>query len=85
MNGMRLAVPVAQVFNVIVDYADEIKALLRHPSNELYAMIEEYNPELLQHDDMFEGWFRLCEKFAEANNVPLRDWIKQRPAFLFSK
>ena len=85
VNGKRLAVPVAQVFNIIVDYADEIKALLQHPSNELYAMIKEYNRKLLQYDNMFEGWMKQCEKFAEANNVPLRDWIKQKPTFLFPK
>lgn len=85
VNGKRLAIPVAQVFNIIVDYADEIKALLLHPSNELYAMIKEYNRKLLQYDNMFEGWMKQCEKFAEANNVPLREWIKQKPTFLFSK
>ncbi len=48
-------------------------------------MIKEYNCELLQYDNMFEGWMKQCEKIAEANNVPLRDWIKQPPTFLFSK
>lgn len=85
VNGKRLDAPVAQVFNIIVDYADEIKAMLLHPSNELYDMIKEYNKELLKYDNMFEGWMKQCEKFADANNVPLADWIKQKPTFLFSK
>ncbi len=85
INGERLETPVAQVFNIIVDYADEIKALLLHPSNELYAMIKEYNPELLKYDNMFVGWVNQCKKFADANNVPIVDWIKEKPVFLFSK
>lgn len=85
VDGTRLAVPVAQVFNIIVDYADEIKALLLHPSNELYTMIEEYNRELLKYDNMFEGWVKQCKKFADANSVPIEDWINNKPAFLFSK
>lgn len=85
VNGTRLAVPVAQVFNIIVDYADEIKALLLHPSNELYTMIKEYNRELLKYDNMFEGWVKQCKKFADANSVPIEDWINNKPTFLFSK
>lgn len=84
-NGKRLDTPVAQVFNIIVDYADEIKALLSHPSDELLAMIDEYNHELMETDDMFDGWVNQCMKFAEENNVPIIDWIRQKPVFMFSK
>ena len=85
VDGKRLDSPVAQVFNIIVDYADEIKAMLSHPSNELCAMIEEYNSGLLEHDDMFEGWVGQCEEFAGAAGVPIADWIKRKPSFSFSK
>jgi len=85
VDGKRLAVPVAQVFNIIVNYADEIKAMLSHPSGELCAMIKEYNGELLKSGNMFDGWVRQCERFADESNVPLADWIKEKPAFLFSR
>jgi hypothetical protein len=85
VNGKRLAIPVSQVFHIIVDYADEIKALLLHPSDELYALIKEYNSELLKNDNLFEGWVKQCQQFAEASNVPLKNWISNKPAFLYSK
>ena len=52
VNGTELNKPVAQVFNVIVEFADEIKALLRHPSAELLMLIKDFNPILLEHSDM---------------------------------
>lgn len=85
VNGRRLATPVAQVFNIIVDYSDEIKALLRHPSSEMYMMIKDFNPVLLRSDDMYEAWLRICCKFADENRVPLREWIESKPTFSFSK
>ena len=85
VNGKRLETPVAQVFNVIVDYTDDIKAVLRNPSSEMYLMIKEFNPVLLQNDDMYEAWLNICCEFASENNVPLREWIETKPSFLFSK
>jgi len=85
VNGKRLATPAAQVFNIIVDYSDEIKAMLRHPSSEMYMMIKDFNPILLQSDDMYEAWLKICCKFATENHVPLREWIEQKPTFIFSR
>lgn len=85
VNGEKLKTPVSQVFNVIVEHADDIKAILRHPSREMLLMIKEYNPCLLQKDDMYKGWLDICCRFAEANNVPLQEWIKEKPSFTFSK
>lgn len=48
-NGKRLKQPVAQVFNIIVDYADEIKAQLTHPSTEMLMLIKDFNPILLNY------------------------------------
>ncbi len=59
--------------------------MLSHPSKELYAMIKEYNSKLLEYDNMFEGWLRQCEEFAEEAGVPLADWVKRKPSFSFSK
>mgnify|MGYP003293542972 CR=1 FL=1 len=74
-----------QVFNQIVEYSDEIKKILRNPTQEMILMIKEFNPELLKHKDMFEGWLKMCITFAKENEVPLLEWIKQKPNFTFSK
>lgn len=85
VNGKRLKRPVAQVFNVIVEYSDEIKSLLRHPSAEMLMMIQDYNPILLDNGDLYESWLEICCEFAEENDVPLKEWIKEKPCFMFSK
>lgn len=85
VNGERLANPVAQVFNIIVEYSDDIKALLMHPTPEMCLMIKEFNPSLLLGDDMYEAWLEICCKFASENGVPLREWIESKPTFLFSR
>lgn len=85
VDGKRLNTPAAQVFNIIVDFAEEIKAMLSNPSDELYAMVKEFNHELLRGNTMYENWVKQVEKFAQENNVPLSDWIMKKPTFLFSK
>lgn len=85
VNGQRLEIPVAQVFNIIVEYADEIKAMLHNPSKELSMMIEDFNPILLGYHDMYEAWLNICCQFADVYRVPLREWIDNKPHFLFSK
>ncbi len=85
VNGERLENPVAQVFNIIVDYSDEIKAVLSNPTTEMYMMIKDFNPALLQHKDMYQAWLDICCKFADENQVPLREWIETKPKFSFSR
>ncbi|MGM9769089.1 MAG: hypothetical protein ACI3Z0_11650 [Candidatus Cryptobacteroides sp.] len=85
VDGERLRKPAAQVFNVIVDYSDDIKALLRYPSRELIMMIEDFNPVLLSGEDMYEEWLAICCEFAGKKGVPLREWIEKRPIFTCSK
>lgn len=85
VNGKSLNKPVAQVFNVIVEYSEQIRKLLHDPSAELLMMIKEYNPDLLQKDDLYEAWVCKCEEFAQENGVPLREWLNEKPTFLFSK
>ena len=79
-----LKTPVAQVFNIIVDYSDDIKAMLRNPSSEMYMLIKDFNPILLNSKDMYEAWLNICCEFAEKNHVPLREWIEKKPKFSFS-
>lgn len=85
VNGERLENPVAQVFNIIVDYSDEIKAVLSNPTTEMYMMIKDFNPALLQRKDMYQAWLDICCKFADENQVPLREWIETKPKFSFSR
>lgn len=83
-NGERLKQPAAQVFNIIVKYADDIKATLSHPSKEMKMLISDYNPALLKKDDMYEAWLDICCEFAKPNEARLREWIEQKPKFKFS-
>lgn len=85
VNGQRLKQPVAQVFNIIVEYSDAIRELLKKPSDEMLMMIKEFNPALATKADMYEEWLNSCCAFAEEYDVPLRKWIDERPKFLFSK
>ena len=85
VNGIRLKKPVAQVFNIIVEYSNDIKAMLLNPTSELIMMIKEFNPILLKEKDMYESWLKVCCVFAQENGVPLREWIENKPKFLFSK
>ena len=85
VNGKRLEQPIAQVFNIIIDFSEEIKTLLRHPSTELIMMIKDFNPILLEGSDMYEVWLDICCEFAKDYNVPLREWIEEKPVFSFSK
>lgn len=85
VNGVKLKYPVAQIFNIIVDYSDDIKVLLNNPSTELIMLIKEFNPILLEMDDMFEAWLKICCEIAKGYGVPLRKWIEEKPCFLFSK
>lgn len=84
VNGQKLERPASQIFNIIVDFADEIKALLQHPSQDMLLMIKEFNPVLLQENDMYETWLKICTKYADAYDVPLREWIEEKPDFFFS-
>ena len=85
VDGERLQKPVAQVFNVIVDYSDDIKALLQCPSGEMKTLIEDYNPVLLEGGDLYENWLAICCELAGKNGVPLREWIAKKPVFTFSR
>ena len=84
VNEEKLKTPVPQVFNQIVEYSDEIKNILRNPTPEMVLMIKEFNPELLKHKDMFKSWLEMCIIFAKQNQVPLLEWIEQKPHFTFS-
>lgn len=72
-------------FNIIFDFSDEIKTLLRHPSTELIMMIKDFNPVLLEAGDMYEAWLDICCRYAAECDVPLREWIEEKPVFQFSK
>lgn len=85
VDGIRLKNPVAQVFNIIVDYSEDIKFILNNPNSEMLTLIKDYNPILSSKEDMFETWLSICCKFADKYNVPLREWIESKPVFSFSK
>jgi hypothetical protein len=84
VDGKRLETSVAQVFNIIVEYADDIKAMLTNLTTEMEMMIKEYNPILLSQNNAYEEWLKICCEFADKYKVPLREWIEKKPKFSFS-
>ena len=84
-DGLKLVYARAMAMQKACELQPSIKAMLRHPSSEMYMMIKDFNPVLLCKDDMYDAWLDICCKFASENNVPLREWIKTKPKFLFSK
>lgn len=48
-------------------------------------MIKDFNPVLLEADDMYEAWLDISCGYAAECDVPLREWIEAKPVFLFSK
>lgn len=85
VDEKKLDEPAAQVFNQIVEHVSDIKTMLATPTQDLLALIADYNPALLKTPDMFENWLRQCESNASEFNVPIRKWIENKPEFLFSK
>ena len=47
-------------------------------------MIKDFNPVLLEADDMDEAWLDSCCGYAAEWDVPLREWIEEKPVLLFS-
>lgn len=84
VNDFIIETPAAKVFSVIVKYADRIKALLKHPTKEMLDLIAEHNPTILQGNDYYEEWLKICYEIADKNNVPLQEWIKKKPTFKYS-
>lgn len=85
VNGKLLEKPASKVFYQIVRHANEIKELLNNPSEELISLIRNYNPELLESENLYDSWIDICKGYAEAFDVPLEAWIKSECKFEFSK
>lgn len=83
VNGKRLETPVSQVLNNVVTHSDRVREMLENPTKDLLSLIEDYNPELLDGGDLFDNWISLCGKIV-GDNVPLREWIGEKPVFSFS-
>lgn len=83
VNDIRLPKPAEQVYNVIVDMSDDVKETLNNLTSDMYLMIKEFNPQLLEGKDMYESWVKMCCEIAQ--NIPLREWIETKPKFSFSK
>ena len=85
VNGKAINPQAAQVFARIVKFADEIRSQLSCPTKELTMLIEDYNPQLLKGGKLYINWLNICLKYAEIANVPLEQWINEKPSFTFSK
>lgn len=85
VNGDKLKTDVPQVFNRIVKFSKSIQEILDSPSTEMLMLIKDYNPSLYKSSNRYKHWLDLCCKYAEEYNIPLKDWIEEKPKFSFSK
>lgn len=85
VDGEKLKVPVPQVFNRIVKFANNIHKMLDSPDKELQMLIEDYNPDLLKGGKPYERWLNICCRYAKPYDIPLKAWIDKPPLFTFSK
>lgn len=83
VNGKRLRNPIQRVYKQIVDFADDIKRELDNPTDDLLMLIKDYNPTLVQGNNMFELWVNICCGFLgeNENKIDLKEWIRNKPVF----
>ncbi len=74
----------AEEFSNVINYADEVKAMLLHPTKDFLQMIQEYNPEIAESENMYSKWIDVCCNYAGENGEHLRKWIEEKPEFTFS-
>lgn len=84
VNGHAIT-PKPQVFARIVKFASRIQKVLNNPTKELKMLIQDYNPQLLNGNNLYSNWLKICLQYAEKEKVPLEAWINENPTFTFSK
>lgn len=88
VNGKPIKNSVPQVFNNIVQHADMVRMMLKHPTKELLSLIQEYNPQLLKGPNkhsLYDNWLNMCQEKADDYGISIIDWIKDKPEFEFSQ
>lgn len=85
VDGKKLKKNVPQVFNQIIQHIDLIRDMLQNPTKEMMMLISDYNPILLKGNDLFSNWLDICCGFIQNEEVRLKEWIKSKPKFQFSK
>lgn len=86
VNGERINPYAAQVFARIVFYSDKIREMLTFPTKEMLLLIKDYNPQLLsKQNTIYANWLNICCEYAKEAEVPLMQWIREKPIFTFSK
>ena len=84
VNGKAIRPYAAQVFARIVKFSDQVREMLTYPTHEMLMLIREYNPILLRNCDYYNNWLKICLGYAKDANVPLEQWIEEKPTFTFS-
>lgn len=81
VNGERLPdnSHYPHIVKTIVDAIPTIKRLLQDPSSETIELIEEYNPTLLNGEDIYQTWVTHCCSNAKTDGAPLKEWIEEQP------
>ena len=81
VNGKKWGGRASQIFKTIVDYSSVVEELLRYPTEEMLALIEEFNPSLFgmgckANAGLYGRWLELCDQIGREFNVPILEWIK---------
>lgn len=85
VNGKKLRNPIPQIFNRIVQHSDTIKKLLESKENDIESLIKEFRPDMFNSSNYYKFWIEECLKLGDEFDVPIEEWIKNKPSFLFSK
>ena len=84
VNGKEWGGKAPRIFKTIVDYSGEIEQILTNPTRETMALIAEFNPSLLKTNSskkasLLQNWLADCLRIGKAFNVPIIEWIKEKP------
>ena len=85
VNDSKLKTPIPQVFNRIIQHSNTIKILLEEKNEDIKKLIEEFRPDMFKSSNYYEYWLNECVKLGNEYNVPIADWINEKPIFSFSK
>ena len=70
------------IVKTIVDCAPKVKRLLQNPNFELIELIKEFNPKLLEGEDLYNNWIADCCTNGNIDGAPLEQWIEEQPTFI---
>lgn len=75
-NGRHLSTRYPQVYKTIIEHLHIIKVLLEKPSRETIELIAEFNPCLLNGNNLYQTWVKKC---GTTIGGPMERWLREQP------